>query len=154
MPQLPVQLLWVTKDLQSVIKGGADDRKQAQIHTLEKQMDHSQKLHELKVQDMKSRLFRAHKQIREKERENNKLTEYVQDLAVSVAQREKIMRVRRSEEDSADDREYKMQEVVWRRLVLEEARQQSEDIAILKAEVPRAQPCLLIISLRSLRFAH
>ena len=149
-----VQLLWVTKDLQSVIKGGADDRKQAQIHTLEKQMDHSQKLHELKVQDMKSRLFRAHKQIREKELENNKLTEYVQDLAVSVAQREKIMRVRRSEEDSADDREYKMQEVVWRRLVLEEARQQSEDIAILKAEVPRAQPCLLIISLRSLRFAH
>jgi len=30
-----------------------------------------------------------------------------------------------------------MQEVVWRRLVLEEARQQSEDIAILKAEVDR-----------------
>ena len=29
------------------------------------------------------------------------------------------------------------QEVVWRRLVLEEARQQSEDIAILKAEVDR-----------------
>lgn len=131
-----VQLLWVTKDLQSVIKGGADDRKQKQIHTLEKQMDHSQQLHELKVQDMKSRLFRAHKQIREKELENNKLTEYVQDLAVSVAQREKIMRVRRSDEESADDREYKMQEVVWRRLVLEEARQQSEDIAILKAEVP------------------
>ena len=42
-----VQLLWVTKDLQSVIKGGADDRKQAQIHTLEKQMDHSQKLSHL-----------------------------------------------------------------------------------------------------------
>jgi WD40 repeat protein len=141
-----VQLLWVTKDLQSVIKGGADDRKQKQIHTLEKQMDHSQQLHELKVQDMKSRLFRAHKQIREKELENNKLTEYVQDLAVSVAQREKIMRVRRSEEESADDREYKMQEVVWRRLVLEEARQQSEDIAILKAEVPIHKTYTLILN--------
>ena len=132
-----VQLLFVTKDLQSVIKGGADDRKQRQIQTLEKQMEHCQHLHELKVQDMKARLFRAHKQIREKELENNKLAEYVQDLAVSVAQREKIMRVRRSEEQSNDDREYKMQEVVWRRLVLEEARQQSEDIAILKAEVDR-----------------
>jgi len=62
---------------------------------------------------------RAHKQIREKELENNKLSEYVQDLAVSVAQREKIVRVRRSEDQSTDDREYKMQEVVWRRLVLE-----------------------------------
>ena len=132
-----VQLLFVTKDLQSVIKGGADDRRQKQIHTLEKQMEHCQHLHELKVQDMKARLFRAHKQIREKELENNKLAEYVQDLAVSVAQREKIMRVRRSEEEGKDDSEYKMQEVVWRRLVLEEARQQSEDIAILKAEVDR-----------------
>ena len=71
------------------------------------------------------------------------------------------MRVRRSEDQSGDDSEYKMQEVVWRRLVsgvvlawnrgavcqmhahfgsiqvLEEARQQSEDIAILKAEVDR-----------------
>ena len=26
-----VQLLWVTKDLQSVIKGGADDRKQVAL---------------------------------------------------------------------------------------------------------------------------
>jgi hypothetical protein len=56
-----------------------------------------------------TRRARAHKQIREKEVENNKLGEYVQDLAVSVAQREKIMRVRRSEEETADDREYKMQ---------------------------------------------
>jgi hypothetical protein len=51
-----------------------------ELQTLEKQMAHGQHLHELKVQDMKARLFRAHKQIREKELENNKLTEYVQVL--------------------------------------------------------------------------
>ena len=78
-----VQLMWVTKDMQQILReGGAEERKQHQIRTLEKQIEHSQHLHELKVQDMKSRLFRAHKQIREKELENNKLTEYVQDLAV------------------------------------------------------------------------
>lgn len=69
------------------------------------------------------------------ELENGKLDEYVQDLAVSVAQREKIIRVRESDSDAVDEDDYKMQEIVWPRLVLEEARQQSEDIAILKAEV-------------------
>jgi len=125
------QLLWVTKELQTIIKGGDDDRKAAENQTLEKQIEHCKQLHELKVEDMKRRLFKAHKQIREKELENNKLSEYVQDLNVSVAQREKIMRVRESDKDAVDEKEYRMQEVVWRRLVLEEARQQSEDIAIL-----------------------
>ena len=46
------------------------------------------------IEDMKKRLFKGHKQIREKELENSKLDEYVQDLAVSVAQREKIIKVR------------------------------------------------------------
>jgi hypothetical protein len=36
-----------------------------------------------------------------------------------------------SDKNQVDESEYKMQEIVWRRLVLEEARQQSEDIAIL-----------------------
>jgi hypothetical protein len=69
------------------------------------------------------------------ELENGKLNEYVQDLAVSVAQREKIIRVRESDSDAVDEDDYKMQEIVWLRLVLKEALQQSEDIAILKAEV-------------------
>jgi len=131
------QLLWVTKDLQVAIKGGQDDRKTAQNVTLEKQMGHCKEMQENKVEDMKQRLFKAHKQIRSKELENEKLGEYVQDLAVSVAQREKILRVRQSGPDAVDESEYKMQEVIWRRLVLEEARQQSEDISILKAEVDR-----------------
>jgi hypothetical protein len=131
------QLLWVTKDLQATIKGGDEGRKAAENSTLEKQMQHSKKLHALKVEDMKKRLFKGHKQIREKELENGKLDDYVQDLAVSVAQREKIIRVRESDKGAVDEQDYKMQEIVWRRLVLEEAKQQSEDIAILKAEVDR-----------------
>jgi hypothetical protein len=131
------QLLWVTKDLQVAIKGGQDDRRMAQNVTLERQIEHCKTMHQAKVEDMKQRLFKAHKHIRGKELENDKLGDYVQDLAVSVAQREKILRVRQSEDGEVDEAEYKMQEVIWRRLVLEEARQQSEDIAVLKAEVDR-----------------
>lgn len=58
---------------------------------------------------MKKRLFKGHKQIREKELENGKLDEYVQDLAVSVAQREKIIRVRESDKNLVDENEYRMQ---------------------------------------------
>ncbi len=50
---------------------------------------------------------------------------YVQDLAVSVAQRDKIIGLS-STKDAAegDEQEFRLQELVWRRLVLEEARQQ------------------------------
>ena len=139
----------MTKELQTTIKGGDEGRKAAENAILERQMEHSKKLHDLKVcpatisclceriivhssftqgkaghsntafffgvcvfvcvggcvtyshtllpiqiEDMKKRLFKGHKQIREKEMENGKLDEYVQDLAVSVAQREKIIKVR------------------------------------------------------------
>ena len=52
-------------------------------------------------------------------------TRYVQDLAVSVAQRDKIIGLS-STKDAAegDEQEFRLQELVWRRLVLEEARQQ------------------------------
>ena len=48
-----------------------------ELQTLDRQTAHRQHLHELKVEDVKARLFRSHKQIREKELENNKLTESV-----------------------------------------------------------------------------
>lgn len=41
-------------------------------------MEHSKEMQESKVEDMKQRLFKAHKQIRSKELENEKLGEYVQ----------------------------------------------------------------------------
>jgi len=132
-----MQLIFVTKDLQAVIKGGDEDRRAAQIATLERQIEHSKKLHESKVEDLRKRLQRSQRQLREKFTENSKLDEYVQDLSLSVAQRDKILRVRETEGNDEDDKDFRMQEVVWRRLVLEEARQQSEDIAVLRSEVER-----------------
>eukprot|EP00294_Goniomonas_avonlea_P007777 CAMPEP_0114562008 /NCGR_PEP_ID=MMETSP0114-20121206/12300_1 /TAXON_ID=31324 /ORGANISM="Goniomonas sp, Strain m" /LENGTH=1687 /DNA_ID=CAMNT_0001747665 /DNA_START=89 /DNA_END=5153 /DNA_ORIENTATION=+ len=131
------QLLRVTKSLQEMIKGGVKDKNAAEVATLEKQLEHAKDLHDIRVDEMKRKLFKIHRSIREKEVENEKLEEYVQDLAVSVAQRDKIMQVRASEAETGEEREYRMQELVWRRLVLEEARQQSEDIDILKSEVDR-----------------
>jgi hypothetical protein len=50
---------------------------------------------------------------------------YVQDLAVSVAQRDKISGLGSTKDASeGDEQEFRLQELVWRRLVLEEARQQ------------------------------
>jgi hypothetical protein len=50
---------------------------------------------------------------------------YVQDLAVSVAQRDKISGLSSTKDASeGDEQEFRLQELVWRRLVLEEARQQ------------------------------
>jgi hypothetical protein len=49
----------------------------------------------------------------------------VQDLAVSVAQRDKISGLGSTKDASeGDEQEFRLQELVWRRLVLEEARQQ------------------------------
>ena len=54
---------------------------------------------------------------------------------MSTAQREKILAVRGGGAEY-DEREFRMQDLVWRRLVETEAQRQKEDIAILKAEVP------------------
>lgn len=62
---------------------------------------------------------------------------YVDDLAVSVAQREKIMEYQSSEVDSGAEAEIRMQHIMWRRMVLDEARQQTKDIDLMKAEVER-----------------
>jgi hypothetical protein len=53
------------------------------------------------------------------------LLRYVQDLAVSVAQRDKISGLSSTKDAlEGDEQEFRLQELVWRRLVLEEARQQ------------------------------
>jgi hypothetical protein len=140
------QLLRVTKELQQLIKSGGKNKHQMEISTLERQIEHIKALHELRIDERKRKLFRSHRLIKEKELENDRLNEYaapflsssfttcvlfhfhtryVQDLAVSVAQRDKIIGLS-STKDAAegDEQEFRLQEMVWRRLVLEEARQQ------------------------------
>jgi len=130
------QLLRVTRNLQSSLKEDDAERRANELSTLEAQLEHGRKLHELKLGEVRRSMLRLHKRIREVDVENIKLDEYVQDLAVSTAQREKILAVRGGGAEY-DEREFRMQDLVWRRLVETEAQRQKEDIAILKAEVDR-----------------
>ena len=47
------------------------------------------------------------------------------------------MEYQSSEVDSGAEAEIRMQHIMWRRMVLDEARQQTKDIDLMKAEVER-----------------
>lgn len=166
------QLLRVTKELQQIIKSGGKNKHQMEISTLERQIEHVKALHELRIDEKKRKLFRSHRMIKEKELENDRLNEcvavppcafivlifsscrYVQDLAVSVAQRDKISGLSSTKDASeGDEQEFRLQELVWRRLVLEEARQQVGLMAIASVHVSRPALIarLLLLTCRSER---
>ena len=70
---------------------------------------------------------------------------YVQDLAVSVAQRDKIIGLSSTKDASeGDEQEFRLQELVWRRLVLEEARQQVRWRAVVCFANKAALRCVLL----------
>jgi hypothetical protein len=89
-----LQLLRVTKELQQAIKGGDASRRAAEVSTLERQLAHGATIQNVRVEEARRRLARVEKALEDKELENGKLDEYVQDLSVSVAQREKIAQIR------------------------------------------------------------
>lgn len=71
---------------------------------------------------------------------------YVQDLAVSVAQRDKIIGLSSTKDASeGDEQEFRLQELVWRRLVLEEARQQVRWRAVVCFTNQAALRCVLLV---------
>jgi hypothetical protein len=71
------QLLRVTKELQQLIKSGGKNKHQMEINTLERQIEHVKALHELRIDEKKRKLFRGHRNIKEKELENDRLNECV-----------------------------------------------------------------------------
>ncbi|KAJ3006752.1 UNVERIFIED_CONTAM: Cilia- and flagella-associated protein 43 [Siphonaria sp. JEL0065] len=138
-----IQLLRVTKQMQEYIRGG-DERKQTnEIVALEKRAEHNSKAHVHKLDDRSVLVEKYQKKIVEKKKENEKLESRLKDLEVSVKERRKIhdVQVKRKAVaggtgTSSGDKTV-LNDIYTRRKLVDLAKSQAQDIAILREEVER-----------------
>ncbi|XP_074642124.1 cilia- and flagella-associated protein 43-like isoform X2 [Tubulanus polymorphus] len=132
-----IQMLKVTREIQAYLNETDHEAKIVQeIATLEQTIALLKQQHEKNVQDRKSTLKELRKIIREREEENKSLDGELEELNVSVNERRHIHEVDADKEkDLGAEKRY--QDIVQRRKLVDLAKAQAQEVAVLRAEVER-----------------
>jgi len=132
-----LQLLRVTKSLQSLIKmGGHDNQKAAELKRLDRKIEFLNHATREKTLGKKLTLMQVKKKIRQQNRENDRLLMTVQELEGAVRERVQISNIR--DGDAGDDRkaaDQRMKALVTRRKLVDLAKLQAEEIKFLRDQV-------------------
>nr|KAJ3422347.1 Cilia- and flagella-associated protein 43 [Polyrhizophydium stewartii] len=131
-----IQLLRVTKQMQEYIRSGDEHKQATEIAALEKRAEYSQKAHLHKIEEKKKTVQRLQKKIREKVLENQALDTQLRELDSAVMERRNIhdVKLKRASETRRKD---PLREIYTRRRLIDLAKSQAQDIAILREEVER-----------------
>jgi len=132
-----IQNLKVTREIQAFLNEDDHDGKKAQeILTLEQTILMMKQHHEKNVHEKKKQIRELKRIIREKEEENNALVSELEDLNVSVNERRHIQEVNADKRsDAGQDQRYR--EIIQRRKLVDLAKAQAQEVAVLRAEVER-----------------
>lgn len=131
-----LQLLRVTKSLQSLIKmGGHDNQKAAELKRLDRKIEFLNHATREKTMGKKLGLLKIKRKVRTQNKENERLLETVQELEAAVRERLQISAVRA--DDSQEDRkaQARMKALVTRRKLVDLAKLQNEEIKFLREQV-------------------
>eukprot|EP01083_Nonionella_stella_P223307 795999_1 len=135
------QLLRVTKDLQELIKvGGHESRQAGEVSNLERKLDFLEKVTREKIQEKRQTLLKSQRRLEEMTDENDRLTETVRELEVSVQKRKQICDIREGRGTSMDPSRAarkRMEKIVTRRKLLDLASAQGDEIDFLRGELDR-----------------
>ena len=132
-----IQLLRVTKDLQQYL-GEVDQQaiQQKEVATLEQTLHLYQKTHERNVGE-RCRVIRELKRaIRRKEIENERMDIDLEEMALKVAERRNVSNLDAENQAEANS-ERRLKNIVARRKLVDLAKAQAQEVAILRAEVER-----------------
>ncbi|KAJ3176382.1 Cilia- and flagella-associated protein 43 [Geranomyces variabilis] len=155
-----IQLLRVTKHMQEYIRGGDERKQTAEIAALEKRGEYSIKAHLHNLGEKRKGMDKVRRQVAEKRRENEHLDRKLEGLQEDVAERRNVRRAARGSGAGAGDTGDKETSAVARgaepplprkpaagkdvlspiharRRLIDLARSQAQDIAILREEVER-----------------
>ncbi|KAJ3212328.1 Cilia- and flagella-associated protein 43 [Dinochytrium kinnereticum] len=132
-----IQLLRVTKQMQEYIRGGDEHKQSSEIVALEKRAEYSQKAHAHKLEEMMRIASKFDKKIKEKERENKTLEQQQHELDLAVGERARIRDVQAKRMPDAGEKVDKLKNIYTRRRLIDLAKSQAQDIAILREEVER-----------------
>ena len=131
-----VQTLRVTKELQVFLfEENNAQRMQKEIQTLEKTIKLNENMHQRKSLDKKRILDRLNRLIKEKELECAILDAELKELAVSLVERQQISEA--CVDDLVPAADQRMKDIVARRKLVDLAKSQSQEVAVLRAEVER-----------------
>eukprot|EP00899_Mesostigma_viride_P000674 jgi/Mesvir1/10607/Mv08936-RA.1 len=134
-----LQLLRVTKNLQTIIKDGDDTTGTAlEISNMEKRIVHNKKLHAKHIADMQAELARLEARARKQAMQNQQLAAAVDGMGVALKEQASLrdrqelhMTVMQKEQDT------RMRRLVTKRQLSEIAGAQQQELLTLRAELDR-----------------
>ncbi|TPX62671.1 hypothetical protein PhCBS80983_g00304 [Powellomyces hirtus] len=152
-----IQLLRVTKHMQEYIRGGDERKQTAEIAALEKRGEYSIKAHLHNISEKRKGMDKIRRQVQEKRRENEHLDKKLAGLLEDVMERRKVRRSGGAGSDeestalapgaepplphkssgSPKAAQIALSSIHARRRLIDLARSQAQDIAILREEVER-----------------
>ncbi|XP_005104481.2 cilia- and flagella-associated protein 43 [Aplysia californica] len=132
-----IQFIKVTREIQAFLQEDDYEAKKAtEIATLEQTITLQKKHHEKNVDERKKILRDLSKNLKYKGSSNNKLDGDLMDLNVVVNERRQIEEVNAENRDDGGA-EKRYQEIVQRRKLVDLAKAQAQEVAVLRAEVER-----------------
>lgn len=132
-----IQFMKVTREIQLYLNSpDYDGRKSEEVGKLEMTILTQKRLHEKTVDERKKTMKELERTFRGKENENEQLLKELEDLNVSVHERKHIEDVNADRRNKAGtDKRYA--EIVQRRKLVDLAKAQAQEVAVLRAEVER-----------------
>ncbi|XP_077991965.1 cilia- and flagella-associated protein 43-like [Glandiceps talaboti] len=132
-----IQSLKVSRELQKYLNDADhESKKQQEIGKLEETLDLQDRHHEKNMGERKDIIGQLRQTIRKKERDNHKLMRELQELNVTVAERKHINSVN-ADKHADSGAEKRMHDIVQRRKLVDLAKAQAQEVAVLRAEVER-----------------
>jgi chromosome segregation ATPase len=131
------QLLRVTKDLQSKIRGGAEENQQVEVASLEKKMESIKASHEEKVADLRRQVAKINAMIADRRAEMESLQGQIEQLEGSVLEREMIHSIQSTNKDASGDGFKRFEEIHMKRKLQTLVGMQTQEIGLLRDELDR-----------------
>jgi len=132
-----IQMLKLTKDLQTFLNEEDYNGKQTKLMTsLENSFREQNKEHEKVTERLIAKEEKLKKTIRTKVNENKEIDRILQELLLSVSERKNIEQVN-SKMRSSNNSQKRLKYVVQRRRLVDLAKAQAQEVAVLRAEVER-----------------
>jgi septal ring factor EnvC (AmiA/AmiB activator) len=132
-----IQMLKVSRDLQTFLHSEDHEaRRQQEISTLESTLENQRSHHEKAVEERKKILRGLRHTIRSKEKNNAGLDNNLEEMNVSVAERKHINEVNAAMRNVGGSAQ-RMKDIVQRRKLVDLAKAQAQEVAVLRAEVER-----------------
>lgn len=122
--------------MQEYIRGGDERKHQHEITALEKRAEHGIKAHQHKLSELQSTIKKLYKKIHEKTVENNGLDSRLDHLHTDVGERKAVRRAEPPGQGTKKESST-LPAIYARRRLVDLAKSQAQDIAILREEVER-----------------